>query len=80
MVRLPDDSSDACFRESQSILAQGGVILEITNVTGNLVTAAVGQWEEGEDRLSDQELATWATAIFTSLGYGVALEDLPHFV
>ena len=79
MVRLPDDTSDAYFRETQSILAQGGVMLEITNVTGDRVTATVGQWAGKVDPLTDQELATWALAIFTPLGYAVDLKDLPHF-
>ena len=79
MVRLPDDSSDAYFREAQSILAEGGVMLEITNAAGGRVSATVGQWKE-DDPLTDQELITWALAIFTPLGYGVDVEHLPHFL
>ena len=76
MIRLPDDSSETYFREVQAILAQGGVMLEITKITNDRVTAAIGQWTEADYPFTDRELATWALAIFTPLGYVVEVEDL----
>ena len=78
MIRLPDPAADFYFRETQAILAEGGIMLDITSLVARRVTATVLQWREGRDRFTDSELATWAFAVLAPLGYEIQLECILH--